>query len=70
MGCWCYVALNSSRRQYMHSSGMSMVRVISTGFLWVDNHLNDSQSLHETSTKLFRKLREVQQVCGSHVEQS
>jgi hypothetical protein len=35
---WC---LSSSRRQYMHTSGMAMVRVVSHGFLWVDNHLND-----------------------------
>lgn len=47
----------TSRKQYMHRTGMAVVRVVSTGLVWVNNNLRSAASLQGDSIQLFRRFR-------------
>jgi len=49
-----FVPVKDARRQFIHSSGMALVREVSSGFVWVDNHLMDIKEQRDACIKMFQ----------------
>jgi Vacuolar membrane-associated protein Iml1, N-terminal domain/IML1 N-terminal double psi beta barrel domain len=51
--------VSSINRQYLHRSGMAMVRVVSDGLLWINNNLTSAADKRVQSVQLYRDFRHV-----------